>query len=176
MKQLTEKQKEIITLIENQFVALNESNKGVPFNLVDVNKLSAEVNRIKVGKQNLKIHNDAVVALRDQLAEKLLKQFNEDFERGKLPLEATLDVCHGIKFNGYNKKYGCDRAFNLEIRPKEKSIEFGTEWQPEFYYMESCISKEKFHTIEEFINSATIQKSLLVLFQYVTERYPECKR
>jgi hypothetical protein len=176
-KDLTDKQKEIIVLIENQFMALNESNAGVPFNLVDVNKLSAEVNRIKVGKENLKIHNEAIKALRNELAEKLTKQFNEDFERGKLPLDATLNgngFC-SIKFNGYKKRYGCDRAFSLEIQPKSKHTEFGDEYTGEFYFAQSCVAKEKFDTVEGFINSATIQKSFITLIQYVAND-AECQR
>lgn len=176
MKKLTDKQKEIVKLIEDQFEALNENNAGVPFNLINVNKITAEANRIAVGKLNLKIANEGITALRNELVEKLAKQFNEDFERGGLPLGATVNVCHSINFNGYNMKYNCDRHFSLDVRPKEKRNEFGTEYTPEFEFAESCIAKEKFNTVEEFINSDTIQKRLLSLYQYINERNPECKR
>lgn len=175
-KDLTDTQKEIIATIERAFVALNESNKEVPFNLININKIQAEANRIKVGKENLKIHNEAVIALRNELVEKLARQFNQDFERGNMPIEVTIGACHGINFNAYKLGYQCDRHFSLELRPKGKSVEFGQEWLPEFEYAENCVAKEKFNTVEEFINSDYIQKKLLVLYQYITERYPECKR
>jgi hypothetical protein len=174
-KDLTDKQKETIAFLESQFTALNESNKAVPFNLIDVNKITAEANRIAVGKKNLEIHNAGVTALRDQLAQKIAKQINEDFERGKLPLMAELNTCHDIGIKGYNKKYRGDRDFNLEVRRKERHTEFGTEYTGEFFYAESCIAKETFNTAEAFLASDTIQKKLLQLFQYV-EKDAECQR
>jgi vacuolar-type H+-ATPase subunit F/Vma7 len=172
---LTDKQKETLTYLEGQFIALNENNKSVPFNLVDVNKITAEANRLAVGKQNLKIHNEGIVALRNQLAEKFAKQINEDFERGNLPLMVKIGTFHDLDITGYNMKYRCDRSFNLEIRPKEKQTEFGTEYTGEFYFTENYLSKEKFDTVEAYFASNTIQKNLLRLFQYV-ENDNECQR
>jgi hypothetical protein len=176
-KDLTDKQKEIVKLIEDQFMALNESSKEVPFNFINISKIQGEANRIKVGTQNLSIANEAVKALRNELVEKLVKQFNQDFERGNMPLDAKVSGFGGsVDFNGYNLKYSCDQHFYLEVRPKQKNTEFGTEHLPEFEFAESCISKEKFDSVEAFINSDTIQKRLLKLYQYITQRYPECQR
>ena len=162
---LTDKQKETITFIESEFKALNESNKDVPFNLVDVNKLSAEVNRIKIGKQDLEIHNKAIKALRYELIDKVFKQLNEDFERGNLPVEAKLDGCHDIIICVYKEKYHQDVDFNLEVRSKQIGTEFGSKDTGEFYYTDSCISNNVYNTAEEYLNSEYIQKKFIRLLQ-----------
>jgi hypothetical protein len=172
---LTTTQQDFISYMRDAFINLNESNKSVPFNLVDVSKITAEANRIAVGKANLKLHNEGVTALRNELVVKLAKQINEDFARSKVCLEATLNTCHDITFKGYNKKYRGDRDFSLEVRFKERNTEFGSEYTGEFYYAESCIAKEKFDTVEAYLASDTVQKNLLKLFQYV-EKDPECQR
>ena len=156
MKQLTDKQKEIIATIENQFVTLNESNKDVPFNLVDVNKLSTEVNRIKIGRQDVEIHNKAITALRYELIDKVSMQLNEDFKRGNLPIEATVSGCHDIYIRPFGEKYHHDSDFEIEIRSKQTSIEFGTKMTGEFYYTDSCTSTHLFDTVQEFLNSDLI--------------------
>jgi hypothetical protein len=174
-KDLTTTQEDFISYMRDAFINLNESNKAVPFNLVDVSKITTEANRIAVGKANLKLHNEGITELRNVLVEKLAKQINEDFARSKVCLEASVGGCHDITIRGYNKKYRGDRDFNLEVRPKEKSTEFGGEYTGEFYFAESCIAKEKFDTVEAYFASDTIQKNLLKLFQYV-EKDPECRR
>ena len=172
---LTTTQQDFISYMRDAFINLNESNKSVPFNLVDVSKITAEANRIAVGKANLKLHNEGVTALRNELVIKLAKQINEDFERSNVCLEVSLSACHDITFRGYNKKYRGDRDFSLEVRFKERNTEFGSEYTGEFYYAESCIAKEKFDTVEAYLASDTTQRNLLKLFQYV-EKEPECQR
>lgn len=162
---LTDKQKETITFIESQFKALNESNKDVPFNLIDVNKLSAEVNRIKIGRQDVEIHNKAITALRYELIDKVSKQLNEDFERGKLPIEATVSGCHDIYIRPYGEKYHHDADFNVEIRSKQINVEFGTKMTGEFYYTDSCTSTHLFDTVQEFLNSDLMQRKFIRLLQ-----------
>jgi hypothetical protein len=162
---LTDKQKETITFIESQFKALNESNKDVPFNLVDVNKLSAEINRIKIGKQDVEIHNKAITELRYELIDKVVKQLNEDFERGNLPIEAKLSGCHDISIRPYGQAYHSEVNFNLEIRSKQIGTEFGTKVTGEFYYTDSCISNNVYKTVEEYLNSDYIQKKFIRLLQ-----------
>jgi hypothetical protein len=162
---LTDSQRITLLFIENEFKALNESNKDVPFNLVDVNKLSAEINRIKIGKQDLEIHNKAITALRYELIDKVMKQLNEDFKRGNLPLEASISGCHDINIRPYGEKYHHDADFNVEIRSDQIGTEFGTKCTGEFYYTDSCISKVVYKTAQEYLSCEYIQKKFIKLLQ-----------
>ena len=162
---LTDKQKETIIFIESQFKALNESNKDVPFNLIDVNKLSAEINRIKIGKQDMEIHNKAITALRYELIDKVSKQLNEDFKRGNLPIEASVSGCHDIYVRPYGEKYHHDSDFEIEIRSRQTSTEFGTKMTGEFYYTDSCTSEKNYNTIQEFLTSDLMQRKFIRLLQ-----------
>ena len=49
MKNLTVEQKNIISTIENEFIALNNTNSNVSFSIINVNMLNGEYHRILNG-------------------------------------------------------------------------------------------------------------------------------
>ena len=85
---LTEKQKETLDFIEQQFVEMNAKNQNVGFNLLDINKLNAEINRIDISKTELKVHNAGMEKARLEICNKIIAQLNADFFNGNLPLIA----------------------------------------------------------------------------------------
>ena len=88
MNELTTKQNEIINEICNQFIKLNDSQSNASFNLLDVNFLNAEINRIEIGKKELAIYNHGMYKTICETMKNYNNELNGDFKSGSLPLKA----------------------------------------------------------------------------------------
>jgi hypothetical protein len=96
MAVLTPNQKECIAAIEREFIAVNQTNTDIPYSVVNVNKLTAEVRRQKISKSELDIHNKGMEVVRKELREKLINKLNVDFKAGDIKLTAQ-DYGNDIK-------------------------------------------------------------------------------
>jgi len=122
MAVLTTSQKESIAAIERQFIAVNETNTDIPYSVVNVNKLNSEVNRQKVSRSELDIHNKGMEVVRLQLRDKLVKKLNEDFVAGEIKLTAQ-EYTNNLKIS--IGSYGSDNMQEVYVIPLYESHEFG---------------------------------------------------
>lgn len=112
MTTLTQAQKECIAQIERLFLAVNEVNTDIPYNVVNINKLNSEVNRQKISRSELDIHNKGMEVVRKELRDKLIKKLNADFKAGDVKLTAQ-DYSSDIKII-LTKNIGSYSSENME--------------------------------------------------------------
>ena len=138
MKNLTVEQKNIISTIENEFIALNNTNSNVSFSIINVNMLNGEYNRILNGRKELEIYNKGMRVVTNKTMDDYIAKINADFKNGKVPLEAVREAQgnyynKGIKIQfhvseneGYLPKYsGYDFTFNVRVVTDEDRTDFG---------------------------------------------------
>lgn len=126
MATLTPAQKKCIEAIEREFIAVNETNTEIPYSVVNVNKLTAEVRRQQIAKSELEIHNKGMEVARLQLRDKLINKLNEDFKAGEIKLTAQA-YTNNIKII-LTKSIGAYSSDNMQevyIIPLYESHEFG---------------------------------------------------
>jgi len=138
MKNLTVEQKNIISTIENEFIALNNTNSNVSFSIINVNMLNGEYNRILNGRKELEIYNKGMRVVTNKTMDDYIAKINADFKNGKVPLEAVRETegnyyNKGIKIQFHvseNEEYlpkysGYDFTFNVRVVMDEDRTDFG---------------------------------------------------
>lgn len=126
MAVLTSSQKESIAAIERQFIAVNETNTDIPYSVVNVNKLSAEVRRQKIAISELNIHNKGMEEVRKELRDRLIEKLNADFKAGNVKLTAQ-EYCYEVKIVLTKNvgSYSVENTIQVYINPIKESAEFG---------------------------------------------------
>ena len=138
MKNLTVEQKNIISTIENEFIALNNTNSNVSFSIINVNMLNGEYNRILNGRKELEIYNKGMRVVTNKTMDDNIAKINAEFKNGKVPLEAVRETegnyyNKGIKIQFHvseNEEYlpkysGYDFTFNVRVVMDEDRTDFG---------------------------------------------------
>lgn len=166
MAVLTAAQKESIAAIERQFIAVNETNTDIPYSVVNVNKLNTEVNRQKVSRSELDIHNKGMEVVRKQLRDKLIEKLNEDFKAGDVKLTAQ-EYGNDLKVI-LTKNIGSYSSENMQqfyVINQTERHEFGKKTIG-FAYSDNYEGREHAivaKTAEEFFATPEIEKRMVAL-------------
>jgi hypothetical protein len=172
-KTLTQEQVEIIAKLESEFLALNKSQEDQPFSIIDINKLSAEINRFNNGRIQHGIQQKAIRQLTTQTAKSVAERLNADFEKGNLPFEAVIDSFDNnrIKVQAHNEgnpeiPRHSDYSFRIELWNDWWNTEFGTTYKEQILVRirtNSGSGEEKYNSVEEALSSANTTRKLVKL-------------
>lgn len=165
MTTLTQAQKECIAQIERLFLAVNEVNTDIPYNVLNINVLNVEVNRRKVAKSEFDIHNEGMKKVRNALRDKLCEKLNADFEAGNINLDAK-EYGYDVKIS----KKGTTRPDDIvQVRIIEvaENHEFGRKIINFLYSNERDgeSSGIKCKTAEELLATESMQKRIVWLIE-----------
>ena len=165
MAVLTLTQKEIVAAIEREFIALNESTAHLPFNIVDVNKLNTEINRQKVARQELTLHNEGMNNVRKQLQAKIVEKLNADFQAGGLQISAVEYSYDTVKIMPTRRlgSFGHSDLIEVYVHAVAEMSEFGGKTIGFEYsnYSQSTESRLHCKTVEELFLTDFMQKRLI---------------
>lgn len=166
MAVLTISQKESIAAIERQFIAVNATNTDIPYSVVNINKLNAEVNRQKDSKSELYIHNQGMEVVRKQLRDKLIEKLNADFVAGELKLTAE-DYGNDIKIILTKNigSYSSENMIQVYVINQHERHEFGKKTIG-FAYSDNYEGREHAivaNTAEELFANPQIEKQMVRL-------------
>jgi len=166
MAVLTIEQKETIAAIERQFIAVNETNTDIPYSVVNINKLNAEVNRQKTAIKELAIHNQGMEVVRKELRDKLIEKLNSDFKAGEIKLTAQ-DYGNDVKII-LTKNIGSYSSENMQqiyVINQHERHEFGKKTIG-FAYSDNYEGREHAlvaKTPEEFFATPEMEKRMVRL-------------
>ena len=185
MKNLTVEQKNIISTIENEFIALNNTNSNVSFSIINVNMLNGEYNRILNGRKELEIYNKGMRVVTNKTMDDYIAKINADFKNGKVPLEAVREAQgnyynKGIKIQfhvseneGYLPKYsGHDFTFNVRVVTDEDRTDFGMKINSKLMftiYTEFNREKIIYDSFDECIKSKDFTNKINRLYNSMSE-------
>jgi hypothetical protein len=167
MTTLTQAQKECIAQIERLFLAVNEVNIDIPYNVLNINVLNVEVNRRKVAKSEFNIHNEGMTKVRYALRDKLCEKLNADFEAGNINLNAK-EYGYDVRIAKKDCNYNSDLV-QVHILEVCESHEFGRKIIGFEYSTERDgeSSGIKCKTAEELLALSVMQKRIVWLIEKI---------
>lgn len=172
---LTQKQTNFITYLSDEFNKINQTGSNETFNIININDVNNDLNVISIAKKELKLHNDAMIALHNENIMKTAELMNADFKKADFPIIAEIKISsegNGIEvvYEDMKSLHSSDIYYYIikmetsrltenishglhTIGSKIKNIQFVTKWD----------SKEFFSTPQLFFADPKMQKKLVEL-------------
>lgn len=184
MKNLTVEQKNIISTIENEFIAMNNSNiSNAIINFIDVDALNEEYNRIMNGKKELEIYNKGMRVVTNKTMDDYIAKINADFKNGNVPLEAvkvsdSRYYNRGLKIQFHvgesnRSNYSLyDFRFEVNINESSSKTEFGEKLDSNFrysIYTEHNRINDNYQSFEECVASNDFKEKINRLYSSMSE-------